>query len=180
MKNLKTYLTVLLMFFGIAVFSQDMQIEQEEVLNNTSLTTTLTQLDSSIVPFYGVAARGKYKSYNIRKKLSDQNLDDNMYLRGMSDAQKYYYKYRGTGTVTSAATVILSPMGGLVTAVLISGREPAPESWVVPNTDFLKDADYREGYAKQAKLKRARNAWRNWAITTAILGTGSAIFFSFY
>lgn len=90
-----------------------------------------------------------------------------LYVQGRTDASRYYRNYKGAGTGTLIAGLV-SPLAGLVPAIICSSTEPKDKNLNYPNADLMKTADYYEGYTKKAKKIKQGRVWTNWGIAFGV------------
>ncbi len=99
----------------------------------------------------------------INKTVSDENL----YLKGRSDANLYYDGYKPAGTGTFIIS-LLSPLAGLLPAVICSNTKPSFDNLNIPNQTLAKNNEYTTGYTSQAYAIKSKKVWRNWGIALGI------------
>ncbi|WP_299760712.1 hypothetical protein [uncultured Pontibacter sp.] len=97
----------------------------------------------------------------VEPALATSGLD--MYAKGQVDGKQYYDGYKAAGTGTLIVS-LLSPIVGLVPAAISSAVSPKEENWDAPASQLLQDADYKSGYKKSARKKKAGKVWTNWGI----------------
>ncbi|TXH53287.1 MAG: hypothetical protein E6Q89_09685 [Bacteroidia bacterium] len=83
--------------------------------------------------------------------------------QGEKDAEANYKKYKTAGTGT-LVTSLVSPLLGLVPAIITSTTQPSVKNLQVPNEELLNNKDYAQSYAKKAKKIKQRRVWTNWGI----------------
>jgi len=91
------------------------------------------------------------------------SLGEKYVMKGRKDAQKYYDGYTSAGTWTLIVG-LLSPLAGLVPAVATSATTPKDRNLDIPNSELIKNPDYRKGYVTKAKRKKQGRVWMNWGI----------------
>lgn len=89
------------------------------------------------------------------------------YLRGQIDAEVHYDDYRSAGTGV-LITSLLSPLVGLVPAVVCSTTKPQEHNLNYPNYSLMQDAGYRSGYTNKARKIKSGRVWRNWGIAFGV------------
>lgn len=94
--------------------------------------------------------------------------DTEMYERGRADAVRYYRGHRGAGGGTLAATLLTTPVLGLIPAVACASTPPKPHTLMYPNAELFKNASYANGYMLQAHKRKKGKVWLNWAIGTIV------------
>ncbi|QCR21367.1 hypothetical protein [Pontibacter sp. SGAir0037] len=86
-----------------------------------------------------------------------------LFIQGQTDAHHYYTGYTGAGTGTLVAS-LLSPLVGLVPAVICSTTKPKEQNLSYPSQELMNNADYNRGYTSDAKRIKSRKVWKNWGI----------------
>lgn len=88
---------------------------------------------------------------------------EDLSVKGQIDAQKHYKKYKGAATGTLIASLV-SPLVGLVPAIITSSTTPRLENLGYPDESLFKQADYHNAYTKKAKRIKSGKVWKNWGI----------------
>lgn len=86
-----------------------------------------------------------------------------MYYQGQNDAKNSYNGYTGAGTGTLFAS-LLSPLVGLVPAIICSSTKPKEQNLNFPDYELMKNMDYNRGYTQSSKKIKSRHVWKNWGI----------------
>ena len=63
---------------------------------------------------------------------------------------------------------MISPLAGLVPAIACSTTTPKDANLGYPNPEFMKNAEYNEGYTKKAKKIKRGKVWKNWGIAFGV------------
>lgn len=92
---------------------------------------------------------------------------ENLYLKGRTDANLYYDGYKPAGTGTFLVS-LLSPLAGLLPAAICASTEPSFENLNIPNQTLANDREYNSGYVSQARSIKSKKVWRNWRIALGI------------
>lgn len=88
---------------------------------------------------------------------------EDLNIKGQIDAARHYKRYKGAATGT-LLTSLLSPVIGLIPAILCSATNPKIENLGYPNEELFKQAAYYKAYTKKAKKIKQRKVWSNWGI----------------
>ncbi|MCF8299309.1 MAG: hypothetical protein K9J13_17300 [Saprospiraceae bacterium] len=109
--------------------------------------------------------------FNIEKKpeatVTPKLSSSALYIKGQSDARKYYTGYTGAGTGTLLVS-LASPLIGLIPAISCSSATIKDKNLNYPNTDLMKNVDYYNGYTKKAKKIKQGIVWGNWGIALGV------------
>ena len=95
------------------------------------------------------------------------------FIRGQKDASEYYKNYKEASTVILVVS-LLSPILGLVPAIITSGSPPLDYNLHYPNAELMKQTNYRSGYMTRAQKIKSNKVWKNWGIA---LGVNVAVYF---
>lgn len=104
---------------------------------------------------------------NIKTDSIPSSSDYELYMRGQSDASIYYKGYKGAGTAT-LITSLISPLVGLVPAIACSSTQPQEINLNYPNTNFINNPDYYNGYSQKSKKIKQGKVWTNWGIAFGV------------
>lgn len=88
---------------------------------------------------------------------------EDLNIKGQIDAAHHYKRYKAAATGT-LVTSLLSPVIGLIPAILCSATNPKIENLGYPNEELFKQAAYYKAYTKKAKKIKQRKVWSNWGI----------------
>ena len=128
---------------------------------NDSTQALLNPLDKKAIghPFFNE----NHDSIN-KSSISVIKASNNDYFsKGKEDAAKFYsnYKYAGTGTLVVS---LLSPLAGIVPAVVCSSKDPKIKNLNYPDDELFKNIEYNKGYIKKAKRIKSGRVWTNWLV----------------
>jgi hypothetical protein len=85
-----------------------------------------------------------------------------------ADSQMHYTgKNSGAGWVT-AATIVTSPLIGLIPAVAISNTVPADHNLNYENPELMQNYEYASCYNEEAHKTKKRKVWRNYGIGAGV------------
>lgn len=107
-----------------------------------------------------------YDSVSTEQKIPQLytiNKPEDLNIKGQIDAARNYKRYKGAATGT-LLTSLLSPVIGLIPAILCSATNPKIENLGYPNEELFKQAAYYKAYTKKAKKIKQRKVWSNWGI----------------
>lgn len=93
--------------------------------------------------------------------------NNELFMKGQSDALLYYRGYTGAGTGT-LLTGLLSPLVGLVPAIACSSTPPKDHNLNYPSAELITQPPYYEGYKLQAKKIKKGKVWTNWGIAFGV------------
>lgn len=124
---------------------------------NLTSTVAPTNLNPDTSPTMAVAA---YPSSNVTK--------EDLYLKGTQDAERYYSRHTGPATWTLLTSLFTNGLLGLIPAIACSTTAPKVHNLGYPDQRLMDNQRYAEGYIAQAKRKKSRKVWTNFAIGTAI------------
>lgn len=121
--------------------------------NLLSLTLLLSPSLSGIAqtPVDSMAITQKSQLYTIEKP-------EDLNIKGQIDAARHYKRYKGAATGT-LLTSLLSPIIGLIPAILCSATYPKIDNLGYPNDELFKQPTYHKAYTKKAKEIKQRKVW---------------------
>lgn len=91
-----------------------------------------------------------------------------MYKRGFEDATRYYKGHKGAATGTLLTTSILTPIAGIIPALITTSSKVKEQNLNYPNADLFANKDYQEGYILRANQRKKRKTWINYAIGSGV------------
>lgn len=96
------------------------------------------------------------------------NTDQNLCMQAMRDSRLHYTgQNSGAGWVT-AATIVTSPLIGLIPAAIISNTEPADHNLNYRNYELMQNYEYASCYKEEAHKTKRRKVWRNYGIGAGV------------
>ncbi len=90
-----------------------------------------------------------------------------LYNKGQVDAMNHYDGYKSAGTGVLVASLV-SPLIGLVPAIITSSTPPKVKNLDSPTPDLLNQPDYTSGYRKSARKIKSGKVWKNWGIAFGV------------
>lgn len=90
-----------------------------------------------------------------------------LYMRGYTDATKCYTGYHYAATATFIVSLI-SPLAGLVPAIVCSASGPRKNNLHYQKTELMKLPEYNHGYTHHAKRIKQGKVWSNFGIALGI------------
>ena len=108
-------------------------------------------------------------SLEPKKGLNAPEFSTEDYFRqGQLDAKTHYTAHKPAGSGTLLTTIFLSPIVGLVPAIITSTTEPEDANLGYPNKELMQNPEYYNGYTQSAKKIKSRKVWTNWGIGVGI------------
>jgi len=95
------------------------------------------------------------------KGLSDDPREN--YHKGQREGTIMYSRHGGAGTGT-LATSLLSPVLGLIPAIITASNTPRDKNLGYQNSEYMRNMDYARGYKDAASRKKRKKVWKNWGI----------------
>ncbi|WP_242928923.1 hypothetical protein [Pontibacter vulgaris] len=90
-----------------------------------------------------------------------------LFNKGQLDALNHYDGYKSAGTGVLVASLV-SPLIGLVPAIITSSTPPKVKNLDSPTPDMLNQPDYASGYRKSARKIKSGKVWKNWGIAFGV------------
>jgi hypothetical protein len=88
--------------------------------------------------------------------------------KGIQDAKTFYKGQNSGAGGTLAATILTSPLIGLIPALACSTTEPSDENLNYSDRQLAKNPDYYRGYSEQAHKIKKKKIWSAFGIGSAI------------
>jgi hypothetical protein len=171
MKKLMCLLFIAISFSTIS-FSQDLITKKNgeeikaKILEVTQSEIKYKNFDQQSGPLFTIQ---KSEIFMIRYEngtkdiLNSKNSPD-ISTKAVVDA-KANYKGKNSGAGwTTAATVVFSPVLGVIPAAICSSNEPDDENLNIPDNELTKNSEYKKAYAEQAHKIKKKKVWTNFGI----------------
>ncbi|MDX2190710.1 MAG: hypothetical protein SFY32_12685 [Bacteroidota bacterium] len=149
--------------------------------DDTNGPTFIISKSEILIIKYENGTKDVFQNSNPNNQIT-QNEDNNsnsfeLYNKGISDAQKYYVKYKEPATWA----FVSGCAGGLIIPpVIMMISEPEQSNLGYPDKQLFSKDNYRRGYIDQAKKIKTRKVWTNWGIGTGIcFGAGCVGYVSY-
>lgn len=171
MKKLTCLLFVLIAFSKIS-FSQDLITKKNgeeikaKILEVTQNEIKYKNFDQQNGPLFTIP---KYEIFMVRYEngtkdvLNSKNSPD-ISTKAVADA-KANYKGKNSGAGwTTAATIVFSPVLGVIPAAICSSNEPDEDNLNIPDSELTKNTEYTNAYKEQAHKIKKKKVWTNFGI----------------
>lgn len=106
-------------------------------------------------------------SPTVNTNTSEANNVD-MEEKGKQDAITFYKGKNSGAGGTFAATMLTSPILGLIPAIACSSTEPSDENLNFKDRQLTKNPDYYKGYSKQAHKIKKKKIWTAFGLGSAV------------
>jgi len=93
-----------------------------------------------------------------------QETTESMASKGLRDAQQYYKGQRSGIYGTEIATILTSPIIGLIPAAICVSNEPSDENLKYPEAKLMENREYRDAYIAQAYKTKKKKVWLGYGI----------------
>ncbi len=98
---------------------------------------------------------------------SEPEIDKNkLAMQGKRDAQMNYKKKNTGAGWTSATTVLLSPIIGVIPAAVCSSSEPDLKNLKVPDLELMDEYEYNMSYTEEAHKMKKKKVWTSFGISS--------------
>jgi hypothetical protein len=100
----------------------------------------------------------------VQNSVTANASSNDMSIKGKEDAiTNYKGKSSGAGW-TAAATILTSPVLGLIPAIACSSTEPSDENLNYKESELMKNNDYNRAYTKQAHKTKKKKIWTGFGV----------------
>ncbi|MBO9594130.1 MAG: hypothetical protein J7599_14585 [Niabella sp.] len=141
------------------------EIKYKKYDNQNGPTFTMDKSEVSMIR-YENGTKDLFREEKKTEEITAQSGKD-LYMQGRADASRYYRKYKGAGTGT-LITGLVSPLAGLVPAIICSTSEPKDKNLNYPDAALMQKSDYYNGYTTRAKRIKQGKVWKNWGIAFGV------------
>lgn len=142
-----------------------------EQVPNESLKIQTTDGNVFVLQMSEIERMSKEESSIINRNAPQMgSLDDvdSLCYMGKRDAQENYTGKGSLSGVTTAVTILTSPLIGLIPAAIGSSSDVNDSKLDYPSQTLWKNKDYRDCYRKEATKIKSRKAWTAYGISSAI------------
>lgn len=186
MKNRSIFLFVLSLVCS-SLSAQDVIINKEgdeikaKVLEITSAEIKYKRYDNQDGPIFTLSKTDvfliKYENgtkdvfHNPAEKSSNakqQSGEQDLRKKGMRDSQRYYTGQNSGAGWTAAATILTSPIFGLIPAAVVSSAEPAERNLNYPDAKLMENYEYAKAYKEQAHKTKKKKVWTSYGISSGV------------
>lgn len=184
MKNSSFALMALLVFNNL-LFSQDLIVKRDgsdvesKVVEVAEKVIKYKNFSNPDGPLYSISKdkvlmiryeNGTKDVFNSAKKAAAKETpsltDEDLQMKGLQDA-KMYYDAKNTGAGwTAAATVLFSPLIGVIPAAITASSEPKDKNLDYPDPKLMEKYSYNESYKKEALKKKKRKIWAFFGVSS--------------
>ena len=109
-------------------------------------------------------------SQPVFRSSDDDEKSTSMADKGRMDAKKYYKGYKGAKSGTALTACLIDPVVGLIPAIACASTPPKSRNLTLgpAHEQLMQDADYRNGYKKEAARIKKQQVWNGFFIGTGI------------
>lgn len=102
------------------------------------------------------------------KSQNSDSKKDEMTQKGKEDAKTFYKGKKSGAGWTSAATIVFSPVLGVIPAAICASSEPDEENLNMPDAKLMKNNEYNNAYTQQAHKTKKKKIWKSFGISSGI------------
>jgi hypothetical protein len=104
----------------------------------------------------------------VEEKVEKKSTSTDLISKAKQDA-KINYKGQNSGAGwTTATSIVLSPLFGLIPAIACSTSEPNESNLNYKEAELMKDNQYNQTFREEAHKIKKRKIWKNFAIGSAV------------
>jgi hypothetical protein len=108
------------------------------------------------------------KDVNSQTVVAEQINENDMFSKGKSDAKAFYRGNNSGSGWTAAATILTSPLLGLIPAAICSSTEPSDSNLMYPNPSLMKSPEYYRSYLNEAHRIKKNKVWKAFGISSGV------------
>ena len=183
---LESLILLIACFFSTNSYSQDTITKkdgtdiQTKVLEVTTTEVKYRKFDNQTGPIFTVSKsdlmmiryeNGTKDIFNQSSKSTDNTATsetEDLCAQGKQDAAKNYTGRNSGAGWTCAATILFSPIIGVIPAAICSSAEPTAANLNTPKPDLMKNNSYSKCYTDQATKTKKRKVWTNFGIGSGV------------
>ena len=105
------------------------------------------------------------KDVNSQTVVAEQISENDMFSKGKSDAKAFYRGNNSGYGWTAAATILTSPLLGVIPAAICSSTEPSDSNLMYPNPALMKSPEYYRSYLNEAHRIKKNKVWKAFGIS---------------
>ena len=141
------------------------EVKYKKFDNLNGPTFTILKSDLLMIRY----ENGTKDVFNSEKKLDVSTITTkDFFQEGQNDANIYYKGYKASGTTAFLASLLITPIVGLIPAAICAGADPQDENLGYPSRDLMQNKDYSNGYKQKAKKIKQQKVWKNLLIGSGI------------
>ena len=145
----------------IEVNQTDIKYKKQSSLTGPTYTIDKNEI---LMIKYADGSKDIFNDQSEKNKISNSKKIENMYDKGIEDAN-LNYKGRNCGAAwTAVTTIFTSPLIGAIPAIACSSTEPSDDNLNYMNRDLMKDPDYNRAYTKQAHKIKKKKVWSSFGL----------------
>lgn len=99
---------------------------------------------------------------------SIQTAKEDLRMKGMRDAERYYTGQNSGAGWTAAATILTTPVIGLIPAAAVSSAEPSDRNLNYPDAKLMENYEYSQAYKEQAHKTKKKKVWTSYGIGSGV------------
>jgi hypothetical protein len=186
-KITKTILFIAMMFvYSSLSYSQDMITKKTgedisaKVLEVTSSEVKYKKTDNLEGPIFSILKSevliirykngtkdvfSNAKDANSQTVVTEQTNENDMFSKGKSDAKAFYRGNNSGAGWTAAATILTSPLLGVIPAAICTSTEPSDANLMYPNPSLMKSPEYYRSYLNEAHRIKKNKVWKAFGIS---------------
>ncbi len=85
-----------------------------------------------------------------------------------TDAKRNYKGKKSGAAWTTATTVVLSPVFGVIPAAICASNEPNDDNLRAPDPELMKNNEYKNAYTDEAHKIKRRKVWTGFGIGSGV------------
>lgn len=103
-----------------------------------------------------------------RSTKEEQTNEEDLRLKGVRDAQRYYIGQNSGAGWTAATTILISPLIGLIPGAAIASAEPTDRNLNYPDPKLMENYEYRQAYKDQAHKTKKKKVWTTYGMSSGV------------
>jgi hypothetical protein len=104
----------------------------------------------------------------VEEKVEKKSTSTDLISKAKQDAKTNYKGQNSGAGWTTATSIVLSPLFGLIPAIACSTSEPNESNLNYKEAELMKDNQYNQTFREEAHKIKKRKIWKNFAIGSAV------------
>ncbi len=138
------------------------EIKYKKFDNQNGPTFTLLKSDVLMIRYENGTKDIFTQTEEVKTNVKTSNED--MRMKGERDSQMNYTGKKSGAVWTTATTILLSPLIGVIPAAACASSEPSDQNLNYRDAELMKDYEYKRAYIEQAHKTKKKKVWTSYGV----------------
>lgn len=144
------------------------EIKYKRYDNLDGPTITIAKSEVLLIKYENGTKEVFQNQANGNSSTSVQTAKEDLRMKGMRDAERYYTGQNSGAGWTAAATILTTPVIGLIPAAAVSSAEPSDRNLNYPDAKLMENYEYSQAYKEQAHKTKKKKVWTSYGIGSGV------------